>query len=85
MPRLANRRARAEPTPATADTGDSRPAVSSEACAPVLVIAATGAAASTDFGTGACSGVAALLVSFPMQVPGQTLRHPTDGGQPRRP
>jgi hypothetical protein len=26
MPRLANSRARAEPTPATADTGDSRPA-----------------------------------------------------------
>jgi hypothetical protein len=48
----------------------------------VLVIAATGAAASTDFGSGDCSGVAALLVSFPMQVPGQTLRQPSDSGQP---
>ena len=85
MPRLANRRARAEPTPATADTGDSRPAVSAEACPSVSVMAATGAAPSTDFGAGDCFAVAAILVSFSMQGPGQTLRHPTDGGQPRRP
>jgi len=77
MPRLANSRARADPTPATADTGESRPLCSPVPAAGVVEDLETDAGIGSGIGTGAVSGVAFV----PMDVPPQTLCHPTDPGQ----